>query len=158
MAEDSHPALRRAAARAIALSCLALPMWALGQAAPAGGAAARDAHAAQCVAALDTNTQDLARQVKTGLEAARPLLSDRLLAGAAFVGDTYLHGDSSEAQAKALSEQAQAAQKSLPAAQLAARQAACADEGARLYASGNGVQQALLKRLAKKRMDKLLGQ
>ena len=48
-------------------------------------------------------------------------------------------------------------QKSLPPPELAARQAACADEGAKLFAEGNALQQGILKRLAKRRMDKLLG-
>ena len=103
------------------------------------------------------NTQDLARQVKVGKEALRPLLLERLVSGTAFVGDTYLHGDSDEKQARELANQALEAQKSLPAPELAARQAACADEGAKLFASSNGLQQAVVKRLAKKRMEKLLG-
>jgi hypothetical protein len=40
---------------------------------------------------------------------------------------------------------------------LAARQAACADEGAKIFASSNGLEQVVVTRLAKKRMAKLLG-
>ena len=117
----------------------------------------RDLHAAQCVAALEVNTQGLAQEVKSGKEASRPVLLDRLVSGTAFVGDTYLHGNSDEKQARDLANQALEAQKSLPAPELAARQAACADEGAKLFASSNALQQVVVKRLAKKRMDKLLG-
>lgn len=131
-------------------------LW-LAQPALAGEPSARDRHAALCVAALEVNTDDLARQVKSGKEAARRLLFDRLVAGAAFVGDTYLHGNSDEQQARALTNQALEAQKKLTAPELAARQAACADEGAKLYAASNVLQRAVVKRLAKKRMDKLLG-
>jgi plasmid stability protein len=136
---------------------LAIPGLTFAQAAAAAEPSPRDLHAAQCVAALEVNTQDLARQVKVGKEALRPLLLERLVSGTAFVGDTYLHGDSDEKQARELANQALEAQKSLPAPELAARQAACADEGAKLFASSNGLQQAVVKRLAKKRMEKLLG-
>jgi hypothetical protein len=117
----------------------------------------RDLHAAQCVAALEANTQDLAAQVKSGQEAVRPLLMSRLVSGTAFVGDTYLHSQIDEHQARELANQALEAQKRLPAPELAARQAACADEGTKLFDTSNGLQRAVVKRLAKKRMDKLLG-
>lgn len=118
---------------------------------------ALDLRAARCVAALDLNTQDLAQQVKSGKEAAREVLLDRLVSGAAFVGDAYLHGTSDEHQARDLAEREREAHRSLPARERAARQAECAEEGAKLYSAGNGLQRAIVKRLAKKRMDKLLG-
>ena len=102
------------------------------------------------------HTQSLAAQVKTGKEEARPVLLSRLEAGTAFVGDVYLHGDSDEAQARKLASDALAAQKKLSDAQLTARQNACADEGAQLLAASNGLERAVVKRLAKKRMDRLL--
>ncbi|HSW07270.1 hypothetical protein [Aquabacterium sp.] len=129
----------------------------LASAASAAEPSPRDLHTARCVAALDVNTQDLARQVKSGQESLRRMLQDRLVAGAAFIGDSYLHGNRDEDRARALADQALAAQKNLPASELAARQAACADEGAKLFSAGNGLQRAVVKQLAKKRMDKLLG-
>ncbi len=116
----------------------------------------RDLHAAECVAALEVQTHDLATRVKAGDEASRSLLLDRLVAGAAFVGDTYLHGSSDEKQARALANQALESQKSLPPAELTARQSACAAEGTKLYAGSNVLERAVVKRFAKKRMDKLL--
>jgi hypothetical protein len=118
---------------------------------------ARDRHAAQCVAALEASADDLVRQVKAGQESARAPLMDRLTAGAAFIGDSYLHGDANEARARALVDEAEVAQRRLPAAELAARQSACAAEGARLVAQANALERAVLRRLAKKRMDRLLG-
>ncbi len=137
------------------LALITLPALAAaeGNAAPT----ARDLHAARCVAALDAQTHALAEQVKAGQESARALLMDRLIAGAAFVGDAYLHGDSDEAQARALAEQAREAQKQLSPAEFRARQAACAQEGSQLYADSNGLQKAVVKRVAKRRMDRLLG-
>ena len=139
------------------LALALLSISGLSLAAPASEPSPHDLHAAQCVAALEANTQDLAQQVKSGKEASRPVLLDRLVSGTAFVGDVYLHGNSDEKQARELANKALEAQKALPAHELAARQDACADEGAKLYASSNGLQQAVVKRLAKKRMDKLLG-
>ncbi len=126
-------------------------------AAPEATPTPQDLHAAQCVAALQVHTQGLAEQVKAGKEVMRPILLSRLESGTAFVGDTYLHGHVDEAGARALANDALEAQKSLSAAQLAARQAACADEGARLLAASNGLERAVVRRVAKKRMDKLLG-
>ena len=129
----------------------------LAQAATASEPSARELHAAACVAALDTDTQALAQQVRAGTQTARALLLDRLVAGTAFVGDIYLHGESDESRARELANQAREAQKSLTAPELAEVQAACADEGAKLFSSSNGLQRAAVKHLAKKRMDKLLG-
>jgi len=117
---------------------------------------AHDLHAAQCVAALEVLTKNLAAQVKSGNEDARPALLNRLESGTAFVGDVYLRGDSDEAAARKLANDALEAQKSLSEEQLAQRQRACAEEGARLLASSNGLERAVVKRLAKKRMEKLL--
>ncbi len=127
------------------------------QAAPAAPPGARDLHAAQCVAALQVNTEGLAAEVKTGKEAARPMLLSRLESGAAFVGDVYLRGESDEALARKLASDALEAQKNLSDAQLMGRQNACADEGAKLLAASNVLERAVVKRLAKKRMDRLLG-
>lgn len=135
-----------------------LPLLALllGTAVQAAEPSPRDLRAAQCVAALDLNTQALARKVKAGNAAAKPQLLDQLIAGAAFMGDSFVHGNHDEDQSRRLADQAREAQKKLSPAELAARQAGCAAEGSKLYASSNVVQRAVVKRLAKKRMDNLL--
>jgi hypothetical protein len=117
---------------------------------------ARELHAAECVAALQVNTEALAAKVKAGDDGARPVLQSRLEAGTAFVGDTYLHDDQDEKRARGLANAALESQKSLGAAQLAARQASCADEGTALLAEANGLERVIVRRMAKKRMDKLL--
>jgi hypothetical protein len=142
---------------AIALLSIVSLFMTSAPAAAAQEASARDRHAAQCVAALEAHAQELAKRVLAGNEVSRAVLMARLVAGAAFVGDTYLHSDSDEQQARALTDEAREAQKKLPAPELAARTAACADEGTKLYAASNSVQQIIVKRLAKKRMQKLLG-
>lgn len=117
---------------------------------------ARDLHAAQCVAALDVSTRDLASQVKDGDDTVRPLLLQRLVAGTAFVGEAYLNGNVDEKQARALADQAMDAQKRLSPQDLDSRQRACAAEGSRLYDASNALQQAVVRHLAKKRMGRLL--
>ena len=113
-------------------------------------------HAAQCVAALEVSTESLAAQVKAGQDDARAPLQSRVEAGTAFVGDAYLKGTRDEARAKALANKALEDQKSLPAAELAARQDACADEGQKLMAASNSFERAIVRQVAKKRMAKLL--
>lgn len=116
----------------------------------------RELHAAECVAALEAETEGLAAQVKGGDESLRPLLQSRLESGTAFVGDVYLHDGTDEAKARALANAALEAQKSLSTAQLAGRQASCADEGAKLLAASNGLERAIVQRLARRRMTRLL--
>lgn len=149
--------LTLALAFAVVLCVIDAPIAHAQAAAEPSAASPRDVHAAECVAALEVNTQELAKQVKTGNDDSRPLLLERLVSGTSFVGDTYLHGNSDEQQARALANQALETQKRLSPTELAARQSACAKEGAKLHADSNALQQAVVKRLAKKRMEKLLG-
>lgn len=116
----------------------------------------REAHAAECVAALEVSTEGLARRVKAGNEEVRPLLQTRLESGTAFVGDSYLNGTTDEARARALANRALEAQKSLTEAQLGARQEACTAEGTKLLEASNPLERAIVKRLAHRRMEKLL--
>jgi hypothetical protein len=143
--------------RRIVIGGLLLGACAFAQAEPTAAPSARELHAAQCVAALQVSADALAQQVKSGNEAARPVLQGRLEAGAAFVGDAYLHGTTDEGRARALANDALEAQKRLNAARLSARQAACAAEGATLLSNSNGLERSVVKRIAKKRMEKLLG-
>lgn len=117
---------------------------------------ARESHAAECVAALEVNTESLARSVKAGNETARPVLQARLESGTAFVGDSYLHGTTDETRARALATKALDAQKSLTDAQLFARQEACAAEGTKLFEASGPLEQAIVRRLARRRQDRLL--
>lgn len=118
----------------------------------------RELHSAECVAALEINTDDLARQVKAGRADLRPLLRQRLDAGAAFIGSAYLAGDRDEARAHALLAAALKSQAALPKAELAASQARCAQEGAKLLAASNFISRAVVSRLAGQRMKRLLGE
>ena len=151
-----HPSLRDQATMNLLNLAAGLAFAAIAQASVAAPPSAHDLHAAQCVAALEVLTKSLAAQVKSGKEEAKPALLSRLESGTAFVGDVYLRGQSDEAAARKLANDALEAQKSLSEAQLAERQRACAEEGASLLASSNGLERAVVKRLARKRMDRLL--
>jgi hypothetical protein len=131
-------------------------MFALPTAAAAAGPTERELHTAQCVAALDANTGELAVQVKAGNVELQPLLLNRLQYGAAFIGESYLGGERDEARAKALLNAALEAQQALPAPELAARVTTCAQEGAQLLARADVVSRAIVARVAQKRMRKLL--
>jgi len=117
---------------------------------------ARELHTAQCVAALEVYTDDLAAQVKAGRAELRPLLLDRLKQGAAFIGAAYLQGERDEDRAKGFLDAALEAQKALPRPALAARQTACAEEGAQLLVKADVLSRAVVSHLANKRMKKLL--
>jgi len=118
----------------------------------------RELHSAECVAALEISTDELARQVQAGRAELRPLLRQRLNAGAAFIGAAYLDGDRDEARAHALLTAALKVQAALSPTELAASQARCAQEGAKLLAASNFIGRAVVSQLAKKRMQKLLGE
>jgi len=126
------------------------------QAEPVDAPSPRELHAAQCVAALQVDTERLAAEVKAGKAESRPLLQARLEAGVAFVGDAYLQGTRDEARARALANDALEAQKSLSKEELAARQTRCADEGGKLLEESNGLERAVVRQVAKRRMAKLL--
>jgi hypothetical protein len=123
---------------------------------PVDAPSPRELHAAQCVAALQVDTERLAAEVKAGKTESRPLLQARLEAGVAFVGEAYLQGTRDEAKARALANNALEAQKSLSKEELAARQTSCADEGTKLLDESNGLERAVVKQVAKRRMAKLL--
>ena len=116
----------------------------------------RELHTAQCVAALEVYTDDLAAQVKAGRTELRPLLLDRLKQGAAFIGAAYLQGERDEDRVKGFLDTALEAQKALPKSALAARQSACAQEGAQLLVKADAFSRAIVSHLAQKRMKKLL--
>lgn len=115
-------------------------------------------HTARCVAALDLSTRQLAEQVKGGQDEMRPLLLRRLKSGAAFVGAAYLAGARDEGRSHALLDSALVAQMALSESELAARQAACDEEGTRLLARTNALEREVVSRVATRRMTRLLAE
>lgn len=129
---------------------------ALRPSAAADGPTKHELHTAQCVAALEANTDDLAVKVKAGRADLQPLLLNRLKYGAAFIGDSYLQGERDEGRAKRFLDAALEAQKTMSEPGLTARQSACALEGAQLLANADLISRAVVSRLAERRMKKLL--
>jgi len=122
----------------------------------AAGPSEQELHTAQCVAALEASTDELAAQVKSGRAEVQPELLVQLKAGAAFIGDSYLHGERDEARARSQLEAALETQKSLAAGELAARQSGCAEEGARLLAKADPLGRVIVSQVAARRMKKML--
>lgn len=116
----------------------------------------RETHTYECVAALDTKADELARQLKAGQADLRPLLVTTLEAGAAFIGNAYLQGDRDEARSQALLNAALQAQKALSEADLGTRQSACAQEGARLLSEADLIGRVVVSRLVQRRLQKVL--
>ena len=116
----------------------------------------RDLHTSECVAALDARSEELARQAKAGQSDLRPLLVSTLDAGAAFIGQAYMRGERDEARSQSQLAEAQQAQKKLAAADLATRQSACAQEGARLLSQTDAIGRFVISRLVQRRLQKLL--
>ena len=131
-------------------------LFALRAAAASEAPTERELHTAQCVAALEANTEDLATRVKAGQTDLQDLLLDRLSYGAAFIADAYLHGERDEGRAKGFLNAALEAQKTLPRSELLARQTRCALEGAHVLADTDFVGRAVVSHLAHRRMKKLL--
>ena len=126
----------------------------------------------QCVAALDAKSEAIAGRIKAGRSTAgriqaEPVQTEQtglendlrtvLRVGAAFIGQAYLDGERDEQKSKALLDQARQDQEKLPATELAARQADCARQGARLLADSNPLSRIVVSRVADKRMKKMLG-
>ena len=118
----------------------------------------RELHIAACVAALETNSDALAKQVKAGRADLRSLLQERLQDGVAFIGTAYLRGERDKVRAQALLTAAREAQRALPAEELSARQDACAAEGLKLLSGANVIERLVVWRLTGNRMNKLLAE
>lgn len=119
--------------------------------------AERELHTVECVAALEVKADELARQVKAGRTELRPSLLATLDSGAAFIGNAYLQGDRDEARLQSRLRVALDAQRGLPEATLATRQASCGEEGRRLLSEANFIGRAVVSRLVERRLQKVLG-
>lgn len=133
---------------------------AAGSAGSAGSAAsapnAREWANAQCVAALDLQTERLALKVHGGQTELRELLMARMRAGGALIGQSWLDGERDEKRSKDILTQARRAQRSLSAADLEARQNRCAAQGEKMLAEANAIGRMAVNRLADRQVKRLL--
>ena len=151
------PKTRQSGSRCPSL-LLALCLAATGaRAAESGEATPRELRTAECIAALEIKSEELARQLKAGQTEQRALLQTTLDAAAAFIGHAYLQGDRDQERLETLKNSALQTQKALSATELAARQTACAQEGARLLLQADVISHFVLSRLAARQMKRLLG-
>jgi hypothetical protein len=127
-----------------------LPLLATG----AARAAPTAEHAAACVAALQADAEQMARQFRDGHPEIEPALAHRVEQAFAFIGVAYKQG-LAQPDADRLLKAAEKAQSELTRAELAARQAACASEGSELLKQASGLERALVTRAAQRRIDKL---
>lgn len=141
--------------RACVLMVLSVSIHVIANAAP-DAQISRARHSVDCVAALRTDTDSLAKEVKAGRQELKSVLLAHLEEGAAFIGDSYLGGSRDEKQSKTMLEAATEAQKSLPPQELAGLQLSCSKEGGELLAATNAINRVVIKRIAKNRMERLL--
>ena len=111
-------------------------------------------HSAECVAALEADAERMADQYRSGRTEVEPELVRRVQQGFAFIGTAYLQGVG-DAEADRLLRAAQKAQKDIPAAELAARQAACRTEGTRLLEQATALERAFVVKAARRRVDRM---
>ena len=111
-------------------------------------------HSAACVAALESQAEELAERFREGHPELEPALVELVQQGFAFIGTAWKQG-LRDPEATRLLKAAEEAQKSLSPQELAERQAACRTEGATLLARANIVERAFVQLAAQRRVDKL---
>lgn len=111
-------------------------------------------HAAACVAALKANESGLAATLKAGAPVQSELLTV-VRSGIAIIGTQYLAG-LREAEARPLLEAAERDFEALPRSAVAARQAACLQEGQALYKNASPIEKNLITSAAQRRIRKLM--
>ena len=139
------------ATRCATLTLATLPLALLVEAQAAGPT---PQHSAACVAALEHEAEQLAERFRQGHPEIEPVLVERVREGFAFIGSAWKQGLRDE-EADKLLKAAEEAQKDLSPEQLAARQAACRAEGAKLLANANVLERAFVNHAAQRRVDKL---
>ena len=96
----------------------------------------------------------MAAQYRSGRTEVEPELVRRVQQGFAFIGTAYLQGVR-DAEADRLLKAAEAAQKEMPTAELATRQAACRTEGTRLLEKANAIEREFVTEAARRRVDRM---
>jgi hypothetical protein len=136
------------------LLALALLVLALGaQAAPD---AARADETANCIAVMQTHTDDLARQVRAGQKTLEGPLRAELVRAAALVGRTYLNGLRDGDEAKARLHAAQERQKSWDAPRRASLRQSCDKRADAELAAASRAERFVVERVARSRMKRML--
>jgi len=126
--------------------------------APALAASASTSHdeTANCIAVMQTNADELARQVKGGNKAQEPALRAELVRAAALVGRTYLNGLHDEAEAKARLKAAHERQAAWDEGRKANVRQACLKRADAELAAASGSQRFIVEQIAQLTMQRML--
>ncbi len=137
--------------RLIALACLGMAFGT--HAAPD---AARADETANCIAVMQTHTDDLARQVRAGQKTLEGPLRAELVRAAALVGRTYLDGLRDGDEAKARLHAAQERQKGWDAPRRASLRQTCDKRADAELAGASRAERFVVERVARARMKRML--
>ncbi len=137
----------------VAALLVAAAPWSPASAAP--DAASYD-DTANCIAVMQTNANDLARQVKGGNKAQEPALRAEVLRATALVGRTYLDGMHDSAEAKARLKAARERQAAWDAARKASVRQTCAKRADVELANASSTERFIVERIAQVQMKRML--
>ncbi|MDE2402487.1 MAG: hypothetical protein KGL90_12555 [Burkholderiales bacterium] len=109
---------------------------------------------AECVAALTTEAEPLAKKSRQGDAAADAQLTPLVNSAFSFIASAYKQGVG-QAKADALLAEAKKAQVQMPAQDLSTLQGNCLKEGTLLMANANFIERAIIERAARARIERL---
>jgi len=144
---------RRAPTLWLAALLVTAAPWSLARA--ANDAAAYD-DTANCVAVMQPNADELARQVKAGNKAQEPVLRRELVRATALVGRTYLDGLHDSAEAKARLKAAQQRQAAWDDDRKAQLRQACLKRADAELAAASPPERFIVERIAQSTMQRML--
>lgn len=140
--------------RPVWLQMLVLAAWVAS--AHAAGDPARHDDTANCIAVMQPNADDLARQVKAGNKAQEPVLRQELVRATALVGRTYLDGLHDSAEAKARLKAAQERQATWDEARKARLHQACLQRADAELAGASPPERFIVEHIAQSTMQRML--
>ena len=143
--------LRRISVLVVAL--IAAEAWAPAHAA---GDPARHDDTANCVAVMQPNADELARQVKAGNKAQEPVLRRELVRATALVGRTYIDGLHDSAEAKARLRAAQVRQAAWDEPRKAQLRQVCLKRADAELAAASRPERFIVERIAQSTMQRML--
>jgi len=136
---------------------LALSSWALCLPAGAADGAAYD-ETANCIALMQTNADDLARQIKAGDNAREPALRSELRRAGVLIGRTYLDGLHDSAEAKARLKAAQESQAAWDEDRKQRVYQACVNRADAELAAASGPERFIVEHYARTQFERMLGE
>jgi len=136
---------------------LALSSWALCLPAGAADGAAYD-ETANCIALMQTNADDLARQIKAGDNAREPALRSELRRAGVLIGRTYLDGLHDSAEAKARLKAAQERQAAWDEDRKQRVYQACVNRADAELAAASGPERFIVEHYARTQFERMLGE